>query len=125
MSEVSIDNEAQTAQNGDGQEVRFDPVCIEAPRIYDSCGAKDCLKDLTVFFTAEDQNLVETAASVRVTKASVLTANISERTAVSAAKNPLRLYPSIMPSLPSHVMIEALEKGGVHYGEASRKEAPD
>ncbi|MBU5462587.1 hypothetical protein [Lachnoclostridium sp. MSJ-17] len=77
MSEVSIDNEAQTAQNGDGQEVRFDPVCIEAPRIYDSCGAKDCLKDLTVFFTAEDQNLVETAASVRVTKASVLTANIS------------------------------------------------
>jgi hypothetical protein len=77
MSEVSIDNDAQTTQNGDGQEVQFEPVCIEVPRIYDSCGAKDCLRDLTVFFTAEDQDLVETAASVRVTKASVLTANIS------------------------------------------------
>ena len=77
MSEVSIYNDAQTTQNGDGQEVQFEPVCIEVPRIYDSCGAKDCLRDLTVFFTAEDQDLVETAASVRVTKASVLTANIS------------------------------------------------
>ena len=77
MSEVSIDNDAQTTQNGDGQEVQFEPVCIEVPRIYDSCGAKDCLRDLTVFFTSEDQDLVETAASVRVTKASVLTANIS------------------------------------------------
>ena len=55
----------------------------------------------------------------------LLAANISERTAAPAAKNPLRLYPPIMPSLPSRVMIEALEKGGVHYGEASRKEAPD
>ena len=79
MSEVSIYNDAQTTQNGDGQEVQFEPVCIEVPRIYDSCGAKDCLRDLTVFFTAEDQDLVETAASVRVTKASVLTANISEK----------------------------------------------
>ena len=77
MSEVSIDNDAQTTQNGDGQEVQFEPVCTEVPRIYDSCGAKDCLRDLTVFFTSEDQDLVETAASVRVTKASVLTANIS------------------------------------------------
>ena len=52
MSEVSIDNDAQTTQNGDGQEVQFEPVCIEVPRIYDSCGAKDCLRDLTVFFTS-------------------------------------------------------------------------
>ena len=77
MSEVSIENDAQAVSAADGQEVRFEPVCIDVPRIYDSCGAKDCLRDLTVFFTAEDQDLVENAASVRVTKASVLTANIS------------------------------------------------
>ncbi len=72
MSEVSIENDAQAVSAADGQEVRFEPVCIDVPRIYDSCGAKDCLRDLTVFFTAEDQDLVENAASVRVTKASVL-----------------------------------------------------
>ena len=26
-------------------------VCIDAGRIYDSCGDKDCLEDLRVYFT--------------------------------------------------------------------------
>ena len=47
MSEVSIENDAQAVSAADGQEVRFEPVCIDVPRIYDSCGAKDCLRDLT------------------------------------------------------------------------------
>ena len=54
----------------------FDSVCICAPRIYDSCGAKDCLSDLPVFFTAESQAIVDTAASVKINKASVLTSTV-------------------------------------------------
>ena len=46
------------------------------PRIYDSCGAKDCLRDLTVFFTADNQALIDTATSVRVTRVSVITATV-------------------------------------------------
>ena len=30
-------------------------VCIDAARIYDSCGAKDCLSDLPLIFTEDDQ----------------------------------------------------------------------
>lgn len=76
MSEVNLDNELQTTPD-DSADTAFDPVCVDVPRIYDSCGAKDCLRDLTVFFTAEDQAMIETAASVRVTKASVLTSTIT------------------------------------------------
>ena len=76
MSEVSIDNDAQTTQNGDGQEVQFEPVCIEVPRIYDSCGAKDCLRDLTVFYTEQNRELIDKATSVRVNKISVITATV-------------------------------------------------
>jgi hypothetical protein len=79
MSEVSFDPqttaEEQENKNTDG--AVFDPVCVDLPRIYDSCGAKDCLRDLTVFFTAEDQETVNTATSARVTKASVLSATLS------------------------------------------------
>ena len=77
MSEVTLENDVQTTRNENEQEMTFDPVCVDVPRIYDSCGAKDCLRDLTVFFTAEDQAVVDTAASVRVTKASVLSATVS------------------------------------------------
>lgn len=78
MSEVSeiIDTQPNDIQNE--PEFRdFDPVCVDVDRIYDSCGAKDCLRDLTVFFTAEDQQLVATASSVRITRASVLTATVN------------------------------------------------
>lgn len=51
-------------------------MCVNLPRIYDSCGAKDCLNDLTVFFTAENQALIDSASSVRINRASVLTATV-------------------------------------------------
>ena len=78
MSETIL-NAEQTAPEtpGSGEEaIGFDPVCLEVPRIYDNCGAKDCLRDLTVFFTPENQTLIETATSVRVTKVSVITATV-------------------------------------------------
>ncbi len=67
-----------TEQSVDSAPVQqdFDAVCISAPRIYDSCGAKDCLSDLPVFFTAESQAIVDSAASVKINKASVLTSTV-------------------------------------------------
>ena len=78
MSETNLDP-AQTADKPVGaedSELSFDPVCLDVPRIYDSCGAKDCMRDLTVFFTEENQGLIDTATSVRVTRVSVLTATV-------------------------------------------------
>ncbi len=77
MSEASIDTEqtTPTADSG-GADTEFEPVCLEVPRIYDSCGAKDCLRDLTVFFTEENQEVIEKATSVRVTRVNVLTATV-------------------------------------------------
>ena len=49
-----------------------DPVCVDARRVYDSCGDKDCLSDLRVFFTEEGQCIVDEAASVRLRDADVL-----------------------------------------------------
>lgn len=53
-----------------------DAVCIDAARIYDSCGAKDCLSDLPVMFTQENQCLIENACSVRINRASVITSTV-------------------------------------------------
>lgn len=41
-------------------------VCIDAMRVYDSCGDKDCLEDLRVYFTKDRQCLVDDASSVRI-----------------------------------------------------------
>lgn len=48
-------------------------VCIDAQRIYDSCGDKDCLADLRVYFTDRNQELVDSAVNVRLRDADILT----------------------------------------------------
>lgn len=53
-----------------------DTVCIDAERIYDSCGAKDCLSELPVIFTEENQALVNSSCSARICKATVITAQV-------------------------------------------------
>lgn len=40
-------------------------VCIDAPRIYDSCADKDCLADMRVYFTDCAQSVVDNATAVR------------------------------------------------------------
>lgn len=75
MSELNLDSEHEVVS--EEQDSQFEPVCLDVDRIYDSCGAKDCLRDLPVFFSAEDQALVETAASVRVTRVNVITSTVS------------------------------------------------
>lgn len=47
-------------------------VCIDALRVYDSCGDKDCLSDLTVYFTEAQQTIVDAAVSVRIKEAEVI-----------------------------------------------------
>ncbi len=76
MSDLNLDAEQAVEAAEVGSRPDFDPVCLDVPRIYDSCGAKDCLRSLTVFFTAENQALIDTATSVRVTRVSVITATV-------------------------------------------------
>ena len=47
-------------------------VCIDAHRVYDSCGDKDCLSDLRVYFTDAVQSIIDTAVSVRLRDAQVI-----------------------------------------------------
>lgn len=54
-----------------------DAVCINASRIYDSCGSKDCLSNLDVFFTPSSQSIINNASSVKICKASVITADVN------------------------------------------------
>ncbi len=46
-------------------------VCIDAGRVYDSCCDRDCLEDLRVYFTAENQAVIDEALSVRIKSAEV------------------------------------------------------
>lgn len=47
-------------------------VCIDTLRVYDSCGDKDCLNDLRVYFTNCTQELIDSAVSVRIRDAEVI-----------------------------------------------------
>lgn len=47
-------------------------VCIDALRVYDSCGDKDCLSDLKVYFTDSNQAVIDSAVSVRIKEADVI-----------------------------------------------------
>ena len=50
-----------------------DPVCIDAQRIYDSCGDKDCLTDLRVYFTSAAQEQIDNCVNVRIRDCDVMT----------------------------------------------------
>ena len=76
MPEAPIDSEQTTSRSVGNSDVDFDSVCVDVPRIYDSCGAKDCLSDLPVFFTPQNQSIVNNATSVRINKASVSNATV-------------------------------------------------
>ena len=47
-------------------------VCIDALRVYDSCSDKDCLTDMRVYFTEQTQSLIDSAVSVRIKDADVI-----------------------------------------------------
>ncbi len=47
-------------------------VCIDAPRIYDSCADKDCLADVRVYFTDCAQSVIENATAVKCRSCEVI-----------------------------------------------------
>ena len=51
-------------------------VCVDAGRVFDSCCERDCLEDLRVDFTEQDQMMVDHAVNVRARKAEVITTYI-------------------------------------------------
>ena len=54
------ENQFGTFGCGNSDEFK-EAVCIDAARIYDSCGDKDCLADLRVYFTDVTQPIIDTA----------------------------------------------------------------
>lgn len=54
--------------------VQGEPVCIDARRVYDSCGDKDCLSELPVYVSEASQALIDAATNIRVRGADVLDA---------------------------------------------------
>ncbi len=47
-------------------------VSIDALRVYDSCSDKDCLTDMKVYFTEQVQSAIDSAVSVRIKDAEVI-----------------------------------------------------
>ena len=54
MPDNNIESAAEKRSYGE-------PVCIDARRVYDSCGDKDCLSDLPVFVSPTSQELIDNA----------------------------------------------------------------
>lgn len=56
-------------QNGSVQENCVknysEEVCVNVQKIYDTCKDKDCLSDLRVYFSSEDQALIDRAINIR------------------------------------------------------------
>ncbi|MBR6548998.1 MAG: hypothetical protein IKT68_05575 [Clostridia bacterium] len=48
-------------------------VCVDAGRVYDSCCDRDCLEDLRLYFSPDDQLTVNQAIGVRARSATLLT----------------------------------------------------
>lgn len=51
-------------------------VCIDAYRVYDSCGDKNCLQDLQVYFTPPAQTMIDKANNIRIKDVDVITVYI-------------------------------------------------
>lgn len=47
-------------------------VCIDAGRVYDSCGDRDCVENMRVYFCERDQMLIDRAVAVRAKKVDVI-----------------------------------------------------
>ena len=63
---------AENNQNTEAARQCSEPVCIDAKRVYDSCGDKDCMSDMTVYLSGPSQALIDSAVNVRLRDAEVL-----------------------------------------------------
>ncbi len=53
-----------------------DAVCIDVMRVYDSCGSKDCLEDMCVYFAVGDQPTIDAATSVKIKDTEIIDVNV-------------------------------------------------
>ena len=65
-------NENCSGGSGCGPKNIREAVCIDARRIYDACSDKDCIRDLRVYFTCEDERMIDCASSIKVRSAEVI-----------------------------------------------------
>ena len=65
------DKSFTTYGNAAGANCFKEAVCINTPRIYDSCSSKDCLEDLRVYFTPAAQMAINNAVNVKFSGAEV------------------------------------------------------
>ncbi len=68
---MSLRNDAESLAIAGGFR---EAVCVDTRRIYDSCGDKECIDGLQVYFTAEDQCIIDNAATVKAKKVEVIKA---------------------------------------------------
>lgn len=54
-----------------------DEVCVNVQKIYDTCKDKDCLADLRVYLSAEDQTLIDNAVNIRARCAELVWTSVS------------------------------------------------
>lgn len=52
-------------------------VCIETMRVFDSCSAQDCLEDLPVSLSPQDQAIVDCASHVKSRCVELMDTNFS------------------------------------------------
>lgn len=49
-----------------------DAVCVDCGRVYDSCCSRDCLEDLRVYLSPNDQETANTSAGARVRSCEII-----------------------------------------------------
>ncbi len=76
MPDIPFGSEQLDASSDKGHESECNTICVDVERIYDSCGAKDCLSDLPLMFTKESQCLIENACSAKINCANVITSTV-------------------------------------------------
>ena len=76
MSDVPFCSSENACTEGGEQTNGCEPVCINVSRIYDSCGAKDCLSNLPVMFTEANQKIIDGACSVKISNVRIITSTV-------------------------------------------------
>lgn len=66
-------SDVNSTVNGNCENNKF---CVDTNRVYDSCGDKDCLSNLRVFFSEENQAIIAEATAVRIREANIINTTV-------------------------------------------------
>lgn len=70
------DNLSTGCLGGEEENNNNEAVCIDVMRVYDSCGSKDCLEDLMVYFSEADQLIINNATGVKIKDTEIINVNV-------------------------------------------------